>query len=62
MLLAILTTSISIAPPLSQTCELVAVRLYLDQSAGRITNDTASKAFEQCQIRFPWGSPDQPAS
>lgn len=62
MILAILTaTSISIAPELSRTCELIAARLYVDQSAGRITHTTASKAFERCQRRYPVFSPDQPA-
>ena len=61
LLLATFNTSFSISPGLSDTCTYVANRLLVDQRAGLITHSQASVAFEQCQIRFPWGSPDQPS-
>ena len=60
LLLAMLPTYSTIAPELSVTCQHIAARLYLDEHAGRITHATASRAFEQCQLRYPPLAPDQP--
>ena len=60
LLFAIIPAYNTIAPELSVTCQHIAARLYVDQHAGRITHATASRAFEQCQLRYPPLAPDQP--
>ena len=60
LLLGLMPSYNTIAPPVSVTCQVSFTRLWVDTAEGRISPQDAASAFMRCQQLWPPLAPDQP--